>query len=185
MRSFQASVAIVSKQPVEPFTCPNCGARYKLVRAEFGTSGGLTGKGLYAKAAARHSLDVKAISSSNISSSVAREGKQKGRAGDSWVRPEPRSRGKTFLGHPRSKATEARSMPTISAIRSGPTPASLVPTPSLYELSHRVARPLRVRHVFPRRAVCPDRIAALTDVLRSRGYRLQELAHRPQFLIRT
>jgi hypothetical protein len=71
---------------------------------------GLTGK-LYAEAAARHSLDVKAISSSNTSSSVAREGKQKGRAGDSWVRPEPRSRGKTFLGHPRSKATKARSMP--------------------------------------------------------------------------
>lgn len=72
---------------------------------------GLTGK-LYAEAAARHSLDVKAISSSNTSSSVAQEGKQKGRARDGWVRPEPRSRGKTFLGHPRSKATKARSIPS-------------------------------------------------------------------------
>jgi hypothetical protein len=52
---------------------------------------------LYAEAAVRHWLDVRAISSSNISSSAAREGKKNGRAGDSWVRPEPRSRGKTFL----------------------------------------------------------------------------------------
>lgn len=71
---------------------------------------GLIGK-LYAEAAARHSLDVKAISSSNTSSLVAREGKQKGRARDSWVRTEPLSRGKTFLSHPRSKATKVRSMP--------------------------------------------------------------------------
>jgi hypothetical protein len=34
MRSSPASVAIVAKQPVEPFTRPNCGARYKLVRVE-------------------------------------------------------------------------------------------------------------------------------------------------------
>jgi hypothetical protein len=57
---------------------------------------GLTGK-LFAEAAVRHWLDVRAISSSNTSSSAAREGKQNGRAEDSWVRPEPRSRGKTFL----------------------------------------------------------------------------------------